>query len=58
MNQESQRLNVAIDALCNAYIDQAKLSDVLASEDNVNKRLDQIAESQRKTEMAIAMFTS
>ena len=58
MKQESQRLNVAIEALRKAYIDQAKMSGVPASEGNVNKRLDQIAESQRKTETAIAMFTS
>jgi len=58
MKQESQRLNVAIEARRKAYIDQAKMSGVPASESNVNKRLDQIAESQRKTETAIAMFTS
>ena len=58
MKQESQRLNVAIEALRKAYIDKAKISGVPASEGNVNKRLDQIAESQRKTETAIAMFTS
>lgn len=58
MKQESQRLNFAIEALRKAYIDQAKMSGVPPSEGNVNKRLDQIAESQRKTETAIAMFTS
>lgn len=58
MNQESQRLNLAIEALRKAYIDQAKMSGIPASEGTVNKRLDQIAESQRKTETAIAMFTS
>ena len=58
MKQESQRLNVAIKALHKACIDQAKLSGVPASEGNVSKRLDQIAESQRKTETAIAMYTS
>jgi len=57
MKQESQRLNVAIEALRKACIDQAKLSGVPPSEGNVNKRLDQIAESQRKTEAAIAKFT-
>ena len=34
------------------------MSGVPPSEGNVNKRRDQIAESQRKTETAIAMFTS
>jgi len=43
MKHESQRLNVAIEALRKAYIDQAKMSGVPASEGNVNKRLDQIA---------------
>ena len=58
MKQEIPQLIVAIETLCKAYIAQAKMSGVPASEGNVNKRLDQIAQSQRKIEKAIAMFTS
>ncbi len=58
MRQESQKLHVAIEALRKAYIDQSKMNGAPATEASVTRKLDSIAESQRKTETAIAMFTS
>jgi uncharacterized membrane protein len=58
MRQESQKLYVAIEALRKAYIDQSKMNGAPATEASVTRKLDSIAESQRKTETAIAMFTS
>ncbi len=58
LRQESQKLQVAIEALRKAYIDQSKMGGVPATEASVTRKLDSIAESQRKTETAIAMFTS
>jgi len=58
MRQESQKLYVAIEALRKAYIDQSKMNGAPATEASITRKLDSIAESQRKTETAIAMFTS
>ena len=58
MRQESQKIHVAIEALRKAYIDQSKMNGAPATEASVTRKLDSIAESQRKTETAIAMFTS
>ncbi len=58
MRQESQKLHVAIEALRKVYIDQSKMNGAPATEASVTRKLDSIAESQRKTETAIAMFTS
>lgn len=58
MRSESQKLQIAIEALRKAYIDQSKMSGIPATEATVARKLDSIAESQRKTETAIAMFTS
>ena len=58
MRQESQKLHVAIEALRKAYIDQSKMNGAPATEASITRKLDSIAESQRKTETAIAMFTS
>ena len=58
MRQESQKLHVAIEALRKAYIDQSKMNGAPATEASVTRKLESIAESQRKTETAIAMFTS
>ena len=46
MKQESQRLNVALEALSKAYINQEKMSGTTRSEVNVNKRFYQIEENQ------------
>jgi hypothetical protein len=58
MRTESQKLQIAIEALRKAYIDQSKMGGIPATEASVTRKLDSIAESQRKTETAIAMFTS
>lgn len=58
MRQESHKLHVAIEALRKACINQSKMNGAPATEASVTRKLDSIAESQRKTETAIAMFTS
>ncbi len=58
MRQESHKLHVAIEALRKACIDQSKMNGAPATEASVTRKLDSIAESQRKTETAIAIFTS
>ncbi|MDQ7070621.1 MAG: hypothetical protein Q9M48_07790 [Rhodobacterales bacterium] len=57
MREESQRLQTAIDAIRHAYIAQAQGRASL-SEPSVAKKLDEIAAAQRKTETALATFTS
>ena len=55
IREESQRLQVAIDAIRHAYLTQSQNT---ASEPSVTKKLDEIAAAQRKTETALAMFSS
>lgn len=57
MREESQRLQGAIDAIRQAYIAQAQGSQTV-SEPSVTQKLEEIAAAQRKTETALAMFTS
>lgn len=57
MRQESQRLQTAIDAMRQAYLNQNQTQSV-ATEPTVAKKLDEIAAAQRKTETTLAMFTS
>ncbi len=57
MREESGRLQAAIDAIRQAYITQAQAQTVSA-EPAVRKKLDEIAAAQRKTESALAMFSS
>ncbi|MCM2561553.1 hypothetical protein M8756_05410 [Lutimaribacter sp. EGI FJ00015] len=57
MRDESQRLQTAIDAIRQAYIAQAQGRD-LGAEPSVARKLDEIAETARKTETALATFTS
>ncbi|WP_397541683.1 hypothetical protein [Roseovarius salis] len=57
MREESQRLQVAIDAIRNAYVTQNQNRNA-ASEPSVTRKLDEIAAAQRKTETALATFYS
>lgn len=57
MREESSRLQAAIDAIRQAYITQAQ-AQTASAEPAVSKKLDEIAAAQRKTETALAMFTS
>ena len=57
MREESGRLQSAIDAIRKAYVAQARINDP-ASDESVAKKLDQIAAAQRKTETALATFSS
>ncbi len=57
MREESQRLQAAIDAIRQAYIAQQQ-SGVLRSEPSVSRKLDEIAAATRKTETALATFST
>ncbi|CUH67230.1 hypothetical protein TG4357_02889 [Thalassovita gelatinovora] len=57
MREESARLQAAIDAIRQAYVAQSQGRD-LANEPAVTRKLDEIADAQRKTETALATFTS
>ena len=57
MSEESARLQSAIDAIRQAYIAQNQ-GRSLASEPSVTRKLDEIAAATRKTETALATFTS
>lgn len=57
MREESQRLQVAIDAIRHAYITQNQGKNAV-SEPSVSRKLDEIAAAQRKTETALATFSS
>ncbi len=57
MRDESQRLQVAIDAIRHAYITQAQNRNA-QTEPSVARKLEEIAAAQRKTESALAIFSS
>lgn len=57
MREESARLQAAIDAIRHAYVAQSQGRD-MQSEPLVTKKLEEIAEAQRKTETTLATFTS
>jgi hypothetical protein len=57
MREESQRLQAAIDAIRHAYVAQAQRGAV-GAEPSVARKLDEIAEATRKTETALATFSS
>lgn len=57
MREESRRLQAAIDALRQNYTGQLQTSG-RSLEPTIAKKLDEIAAAQRKTESAIAMFSS
>jgi hypothetical protein len=54
LRDEAQHLQVAVDAMRHAYV----LGQQGGSQPSVEKKLDEIAAAQRKTETALAMFTS
>lgn len=56
--EESRRLQAAVDALRKAYINQAQGGGATVNEPSVARKLDEIAAAQRKTETALATFTS
>lgn len=60
MREESARLQAAIDAMRRTYVAQAQgvAPQNAASEPSVARKLDEIAAAQRKTESALATFTS
>ena len=57
MREESQRLQAAIDAIRHAYIAQQQ-GGRLTSEPSVSRKLDEIAAAARKTETALATFST
>ncbi|MBB3993216.1 hypothetical protein GGR95_000844 [Sulfitobacter undariae] len=57
MREESQRLQTAIDAIRHAYLSQQQ-GGRLNSEPSVNRKLDEIAAATRKTETALATFST
>lgn len=57
MREEAARLQAAIDAMRNAYITQSQ-SAGMGVKPAVEKKLDEIAASQRQTESAIATFAT
>ena len=57
MREESQRLQTAIDAIRQTYVAQSQGRNT-TSEPSVAKKLDEIAAAQRKTENALATFSS
>lgn len=56
MREESQRLQAAIDAIRHAYIAQQQGGRI--SEPSVTRKLDEIAAATRKTETALATFST
>lgn len=57
MREESQRLQTAIDAIRQAYVTQQQRAAV-GAEPSVTRKLDEIAEAAKKTESALATFTT
>lgn len=57
MREESQRLQAAIDAIRHAYIAQAQ-GGAIGADSSVARKLDEIAESTRKAETALATFST
>ncbi|KIN73754.1 hypothetical protein [Sulfitobacter guttiformis] len=57
MREESQRLQAAIDAIRHAYIAQQQ-GGGFRNEPSVNRKLDEIAAATRKTETALATFST
>ncbi|MGB7240550.1 MAG: hypothetical protein WBC93_00505 [Sulfitobacter sp.] len=57
MREESQRLQSAIDAIRQAYIAQQQGRNI-SNEPSVSRKLDEIADAARKTESALATFST
>ncbi|CUJ04030.1 hypothetical protein [Cognatishimia activa] len=58
MREEGQRINAAVEGLRQSYMSQAQASGQSGMEPTIAKKLDEIAAAQRKTETAIAMFST
>jgi len=57
IREESQRLQAAIDAIRQAYVAQQQRA-AISSEPSVSRKLDEIAAATRKTESALATFST
>jgi hypothetical protein len=57
MREESQRLQAAIDAIRQAYLAQQQ-NAAISSEPSVSRKLDEIAAATKKTETALATFST
>ena len=57
MKEESERLQAAVNAMRHSYIQQQQ-SGVVGMKPEVERKLDEIAAAQRKTDAALATFTS
>lgn len=57
MREESQRLQAAIDAIRTAYLNQQQ-QHAAGHEPSVTRKLDEIAETAKKTETALATFST
>ena len=58
MREESQRLQSAIDAIRQAYLTQQQRGAVTGEATSVTKKLEEIAETTKKTETALATFST
>lgn len=58
MREESQRLQAAIDAIRHAYLNQQQRNAVGVDTTNMAKKLDEIAATAKKTETALATFST
>ncbi len=58
MREESARLQTAIDAMRKTYVAQIQGQPQHTSEPSISKKLDEIAAAQRKTESALAQFST
>lgn len=58
MREESQRLQGAIDAIRQAYLSQSQARGTITAEPSVARKLEEIAETAKKTETALATFSS
>ncbi len=57
MKEESERLQAAVNAMRHTYIQQQQ-SGIIGMKPEVERKLDEIAAAQRKTDAALATFTS
>lgn len=58
MREEGQRINAAVEALRQTYMTSSQEGGRVGLEPSIAKKLDEIAAAQRKTETAIAMFST
>ncbi len=58
MREESARLQLAIDGIRQAYVAQQQQKGPSGTEPSVARKLDEIAETARKTETALATFST